>query len=478
MRRSSVVVAVLALASGPALADQPKLDLRVGVGPEMPHLPAGALADAQLFLNRCTGGCAMKPGTDDASSNTSALVNQATTVSEYTAFKTGEWDAVVKCVREVYSPYHVTIADARPSSAVMYAEVIVGGSPQEIGINDSGVGGIANIANGCGPNPRGVAYAFTSAIDVFAQEDGGSRINGLCWIIAQESAHLYGLDHEFLFTDDTTSACKDPMTYRSDCGGQKFFRNKPAGCGEFGPVRTCRCGGAQNSHSMLLATFGAGTPLTPAPTVTVNLTANQALPPQIVALAASQRGVAHVDFILNGYKWGSLPGAAFGAQGQPESSYVFDVPAKLPNSIYDVRVIAYDDLEINTAAATVTVTKGGPCATADTCLNGQKCEAGKCFWDPPAGELGDSCTFDQFCKSGLCTGTKEQQICTQDCIVGVSDSCPMALECIDQGGGKGVCFVPSSGGCCSVSDDTPSRVFAHLVAVFVLGLVLLRRRRR
>ena len=73
-----------------------------------------------------------------------------------------------------------------------------------------------------------MSFTFAqSAADVFAQEDNNNRVWGVCWIIAQESAHAYGLpDHEYEFVDYNESTCSDPMTYRPDCGGQKFFRNR------------------------------------------------------------------------------------------------------------------------------------------------------------------------------------------------------------------------------------------------------------
>jgi MYXO-CTERM domain-containing protein len=201
----------------------------------------------------------------------------------------------------------------------------------------------------------------------------------------------------------------------------------------------------------------------------------------VVVSAGAQRGVAHVDLYVNGFKWGEAPGAAFGARGQPSpSTYSILVPSTLPNSIVDVKAIAYDDLGASTESAVITVTKGAPCATAATCAKGQKCESGKCFWDPPSGEIGASCSYAQFCKSGICTGTADQQICTQNCIPGVADSCPMGFDCLMSGPGTGVCFFSSSssGGCCSV--DRSGGVWWPPVGLglAVLGLVARRRRRR
>ena len=73
-------------------------------------------------------------------------------------------------------------------------------------------------------------------------------------LIAQEIAHIYGLDHEYSFVDGNSSACNDPMTYRDDCGGQKFFRNQRGAVRRVRPARP-GCGpsttaaSAQNSHA-------------------------------------------------------------------------------------------------------------------------------------------------------------------------------------------------------------------------------------
>ena len=65
----------------------------------------------------------------------------------------------------------------------------------------------------------------------------------------------------------------------------------------------------------------------------------------------------------------------------PTPSYTLTAPTNVPDGVIDIVAKAYDDLESETDSATVTVTKGAPCADASTCATGQKCEAGKCFWD-------------------------------------------------------------------------------------------------
>ncbi|CAN5896683.1 hypothetical protein BH11MYX2_BH11MYX2_26450 [soil metagenome] len=442
-------------------------------------VPAGTLAGSTVFVNRCVGGCTVHPGFDNAPLDTSLVPNSTATLAEYTGFTGTEWADIVQCVREIYSPYNVSITDQRPAS-VPYEQIMVGGSPQSMGL-PGGVGGIGSMLPGCTPNGTGMAFAFTSAIDIFAQEAGGSRVYGMCWIIAQETAHNFGLDHEYSYVDDGASACNDPMTYRADCGGQKFFRNRLAKvgagslCSNSDPSNACRCGDTQNSHEKLLAVFGPGQSTVAPPTVNVTLPVNMGqLAAVVAAQAGSQRGVSRVDWYFNDWKWGSSPGAMFGRTGQPApSSYQLTVPTRLPNSNYEIVAKAYDDLGTETVSAAISAVKGQACTDAKTeCLDGQKCDAGKCYWEAPTSEVGDRCTYNEACKNNLCAGTADTKICTQSCVPGDPMSCPGDLVCNTNGN---VCFLPDDGGgCCSASDHTPpmGAAFGSFLVVF---LVLRRR---
>src|SRR5205814_6592448 len=76
-----------------------------------------------------------------------------------------------------------------------------------------------------------------------------------CWTAAQEVAHTFGLDHEFLQ--------KDPMTYiQGDT--PKRFRDVDADCGELA-TRACACAGRpkQNSYRLIVGKFGPGAPTPP-----------------------------------------------------------------------------------------------------------------------------------------------------------------------------------------------------------------------
>jgi hypothetical protein len=446
-----------------------------------------------LYLNRCTGGCAVHSGANDArtdtssipspgpgapgTNNTYALTEFASSLGKVGALADDEWGQLLQCMKEVYSPYNIAVTDVRPGSGQSFHEAFVAGQPGEVGLS-SDVLGVAPLANDCSAIDNVISFSFANHHATPSGLDGPHlRALSICWTAAQESAHAYGLDHEYSFVDGS-SACRDPMTYRTDCGGQKFFRNVAANCGE-NSVRACRCGASQNSHLKIQSVFGQATPITGAPTVALTdpATGGGLLGRGVSLQAGAQRGVDHVDLYFNGFKWAEAPGAAFGSSGQPDpANYTVLVPSSLPNSIVDVKVIAYDDLGTATESGVVTVTKGAACTSAAGCATGQKCEAGKCFWDPAVGEIGERCTYSQYCKSGLCTGTAEQQICTQACVPGSADSCPDGLSCTAQSASTGVCFFSSSAGCCSV-DHGDSPWWLHgAVSALVLGAMLRRRR--
>jgi hypothetical protein len=453
---------------------------------------AEPLASPYLYLNRCRGGCVVYGGFDDARTMSSSIPCSGTvtcggggcmcsggTTSTYMIeeFKdsqgnigdaaTPEWNAVMQCLREVYSPYNVMVIDQLPAGGISHNQGIVAGRPVNIGYGGAGIGGIAPGSTECAPRDNVISFTFANIYS------GSDRVHAICAVAAQETAHAYGLDHEYEFSDHR-SACNDPMSYRSDCGGQKFFRNENASCGEFA-ARTCRCGGFQNSHLRILSVFGPGTVITSPPVITLSAPADGAMvtgSAVITTTASSQRGIAHVDLWLNGYKWASVKGAAFGSAGQPESVYSLVIPSEVPDSIIDVVVKAYDDLEIETDTPQITITKGAACASASTCLKGQQCSEGRCAWPPPTGELG---TYKQFCKSGSCVDSTDGMFCSQPCVVGVADSCPVGYLCDGPDGSTGFCIGEhTDSGCCNASSDGRMPI---LLALGVLAVALRSRRK-
>ncbi|MBP6632086.1 MAG: hypothetical protein KBG28_02250 [Kofleriaceae bacterium] len=451
---------------GPGPGDKPGLetDLRpvMRVAKEGEVLAAGEVSNI-IFLNRCTGGCVLTAtgGQSDARNNTSTIVAGAPgtqhTVSEFSRGD-AQWQQLVECVREVYRPYNVMVTDVDPGS-VLHHEAIVAGRVEEIG--RTGALGVGTVSPTCAPYDNGISFSFANA---------HSNIEDLCWTVAQETAHTYGLSHAF--------DCHDPMTYLPGCG-RKFFRNVTYDCGEFAAQQpACQCGVKQNSHVRLLDVFGPGTAPEPA-SVDIQSPLPGAVENRFAVLAAvgSTRGISRVELWLNGYKWAETEGRAFDSL---TAVYQVTAPDNVPDGVIDVEIRAWDDLGMAYGSDVIQVTKGAPCSDAATdCAQGQQCGEGKCFWDPPVGELGDACEYDQYCIAGRCEGQ-----CTEACFVGVTGDCPTGFACERIDGNNGLCF-PSDGdggggGCCSVGG--PGSTTGALAAQLGLGgLVLaglLRRRRR
>jgi hypothetical protein len=429
-----------------------------------------------LYLNRCKGNCRVEGGNiDDARAMKSSVPAAGMWVVEEfknSAGQTGaaadaEWNAIVQCLREIYSPYNVTVLDTVPPGGQSHNQGIIAGRYQNIGYTP--VGGVSPGTR-CGAADNVISFTFANGYG----GTGMGRVYDICHTAAQETAHAWGLDHSYELSDGRP-ACMDPMTYQPTCGRQ-FFRNDESFCGEY-EERPCQCGARQNSHRQLTSIFGKGTPLTTPPVLTwTQQPANGSTIGDGYALglrASAQRGVARLDLWVNDYKWATVKGAPFGSNGQVESTYTIVLPNDLPDGILDIVIKVYDDIEEETSTQLITVTKDAPCATAATCAKGQVCGAGKCYWEPPVGELGDACEFPQYCLSGQCVETTDGSVCSDSCIVVMDHGCGEGFDCIGVSGSVGYCLATPEAGCCSVGGD---RRAALMLSLVVLGLVLRRRR--
>ncbi len=448
-----------------------------------------------IFLDRCADGCTFTGATDHDAQASKVAIRGTTPNQVYTfgPFKNyaglvgaeadAEWTSIVECARRVYSYYDTTVVDVKPTAGTYHRAVISGLSTQLIQ-GDGGTGGqLLGISDvGCpAPIYNMTSFTFAESHKPFAR-NSMEYVKNLCWTVTHEAGHSFGLEHEYEYVDGT-SACNDPMSYDTgDCDPPiRFFRNKPASCGGF-ELAPCFCTGSAvaNSHARLMSVFGEP-PMAPSilpPIAEVIMpAANQQVGSTIVGNAGHERGVERVELYVNGHKWAEQAGARFTTNGgQPNpSAYPFPIPEGLPDSVVDLQIKVYDDLQNVTESAVVTAIKGAACVDASTCATGQRCDAGKCFWDPPTGELGDSCTYAEFCLSGQCSTSTFQGegVCTQQCVVGSADTCPVGLECFDAGN-KSICYLPEDGGCCSASSSTPWAPFA--MGLFLIGYVMRRRR--
>ncbi len=509
-----IIAAALAVASTASAAPY----YAISSGPRAVQLIPPPTTPAEvspfIYLNRCSGGCTITgsesensardnissiPGTtgtftlgEYATANGQCSITTTTmcggptdcpvgeTCNQTGAIADAEWAQLVACVQQVYSPFAVTVSDTKPPGGQTFTEALTAGLPSDVGLPDS-ILGVSPSA--CQPVDNLPVFAF-------ANHHGNiDRVNNICWTVAQETAHAFGLDHEYSFINaypaNNNSACMDPMTYRTDCGGQKFFRNAVANDGRESTMDYSCSFAQQDSHTQLLAVLGAGTSTATPPTVAITFPAagGTTAPAEIVASAEAQRGVFNVDLYLNGFKWGTVAGAAFGSEGQPQSSYTIMWPHGVPNGVIDIVAKAYDDLGTETDSAPLTITVGQPCMDAATdCAAGQTCSTGRCSWPPPTGQLGDACTYPQFCTSLECEGPAGGQTCTTDCDPRVMDGCETGYDCVASSDTAGFCLKSGGGGggCCSVSHGGGSGdVWVPSgLGLLVLGLVFRKRKQR
>ncbi len=414
--------------------------------------PTAAPMHRILYVN--FDGGTYSPGSNNSSTNRSSIVSGTSTISPWGSSSARA--AVLDCVRDRFSPFNITVTDVDPGSTI-HIEAVTAGRPQDVGMG-SGVGGVSPFS--CGIIERSIVFNFAEVY--------GSSYISLCHTVAQEAAHSFGLDHEYL--------CEDPMTYLNGCGA-KHFQDVNAQCGEYS-ARSCQCGGStQNSFQKMLAALGPAGPGVP-PDIAISEPANGATVNRgfIVTVEASDSDsiVERVELRVDGVLQDTLI-------TQP---YIFNTPGDLANGQHTVEATAFDQAGSSSTSINVSVIDGDECDAGNPCPDGLVCLGGTCIADDGGG-LGDSCTNGSECDSGLCATSGDESYCVDVCDP-ASDSCPSGFDC-KQAGDDGVCW-PGAGG----DDDDPGDDLAGgcsvnvggdgagaglwLLALF--GLVALRTKRR
>jgi len=442
----AVVVAVVVLASATAHADRKWTGYKLV--PATTVRPAGVLAAPSsnvIFLHRCPPtGCLVHSGAmDDSRTDTSSIADPGDHVLSAFKESTMVWDAAVQCVKDTYAPFNITITDVDPGN-VPHFEEMVGGTPDQLLSGFGQAGGIAPFD--CGEIPNGLSFTF----DVW-----GSDPSELCWTIAQETAHTFGLEHEF--------SAKDPMTYIQGYL-PKRFQWEDAACGTNGPGQ-CQCPHAsQNSYRSILQLFGVGAPSPPTVTIT-SPTDGKTVTPNfgLFIEATDDAAIDHLELVIDGAV----------VDMTATAPYVFHAPT-LDLGAHTVEVRAIDTTQMP-ASQTITITQGPPCVDAAGCTGTDVCVSGSCIAGPAVpGGLGDTCQGNKECLNQVCAAGPNDPLmhCVVACDPGKPSACPNDFDCLSTGS-TNVCW--PSAGCCSVGGDPRG---SALLACVALGLVLRRRSRR
>ncbi len=452
MNRFLLAIAVLSLAPTLASAAAPTnlpgdyhvehRDIVVEVGPDEADILTPAEAQAAgyylLYLNRCEGGTTVTPGFNDSRRNTSSIPNSQINFPPY-PFGDSSWNQVVTETRSILSPFGIEITDVDPGD-VPHTEIITCGQS----FVGSGVLGIAPF--GCGLVANAIGYAFAE------NHNGDPR--EIAETIAHEAGHTWTLNHLY--------NCEDPMTYLSGCGDKQFQNTALdcAGVADNGAWRreSCTCGGStQNSYATLLDYFGPNNEAVP--TLRLESPANNAL----VGLGFPVRGEAlgtnggetvelYIDEVLQSR-----------AAGTGEIALV--APGDISEGPHTVRVVVIDQYERrDEEIRNVTVSAACQCETDEYC------DGEQCF---PFGAVGDSCSADNTCGTGLCAKSGDTGLCTSRCTPGAGE-CANGTSCLETEDG-GLCWESEQATCGCRSTGTGEASFWGLL---LLGFMYRRQRRR
>lgn len=281
-----------------------------------------------IYMNR--NGGVYTPGFNDSRTNRSSIALQTTSIDPWNVSEQG-WQQVMSCVQDIFAPYNVVVTDVDPGSAP-HIESVVAGRPQDLDL-EPGVAGVSPFTNNCSIIDNSIVFTFAGIL--------GTDYQFICEVAAQEIAHSFGLDHEYL--------CEDPMTYLSGCGA-KTFQNVDAQCGEFSP-RQCYCNGSkQNSVEMLTQRIGLidGPVDAASPVVDISYPADGAVvaPGFTVTVAASDDvGIERVELYINDLLVDTLTSAP----------WTFALDDQIPEGTYLLETRAYDLQNVSVAQIAITV---------------------------------------------------------------------------------------------------------------------------
>jgi hypothetical protein len=435
------LLALLVLVGPLAHADVFRGRVKHPVGSELAGPP---LVSNKLYVNDCRpNGCALQPGFDDSRSNHSSIAFNSTTMSAW-PHSDALWDDLVACVRATFRPFQIEVVTEDPGSASHF-EVMVAGTFAELNPELEGAGGVAPFISCGGTDDNVISFVFAQQSD---------DLEYMCAAVAQEAAHVWGLDHELNRLD--------PMTYL-DLGSLKRFQNADADCGTvLNQPQPCQCGGdTQNSYEYLEQMFGAAE-----------------LPPSVVAITSPANGgwvkpgfPVHVmiDSVLGGTRATLEIDGAEIASLSP-GPFAFNAPLSIAGGTHEVTAIGIDGGN-RSESVSITVNVTPACSATKACTDGAYCLGGYCV--PGAhvsGGLGAECLANEGCITGACASGNGEQLCVAPC---EDRECPDGFYCTGPDETP-VCWPDRDAGC----DGAPGREPPLMILLGIGFVAIVLRRRR
>jgi MYXO-CTERM domain-containing protein len=464
MRSSFGVALALCLLAAPAHADRP-ITMTVpyqGTPSSQPYLISHI-----VYLNRCSGGCVIKPGTTDSRAQTSDILQSPANLSAYG----GDWTGLMNCVKGVMAPFNITVTDVDPGASTDHFEVVIGGSPQQAGLPGN-VGGIADYPCGSGSCAPGTYVQNAVVFDFSAV--WGNDVLYTCGTAAQEVAHAWTLDH--------ATGTHDPMTYNGYQSPLAYTNGAVCGsdCGQYpgctgttnafcvpcsGNTHNCmETGvGTQNEVDIITNLFGPAGAAAPtvkftAPTNGSAVQSGMAFP--ITVQCDTSDGVMEIDLEIDGIPQSTLT----------SSPAMFMGPSNLKDGTHALNAACGTNKKASAQAA-ISIVVGNKCSQDSDCMTNDICYQGACIPGPnAAGGLGATCVGNADCQSGECANDGTNHYCVVPCDPSM-DHCPNGFGCLAVGN-AGVCWKGAShggGGICSAGGDGAGWLLVALSAMLVTG---------
>ncbi|MCE9574953.1 MAG: hypothetical protein K8W52_17520 [Deltaproteobacteria bacterium] len=292
-----------------------------------------------LYLNK-NGGTYSPANENDSRTNASTIPQQASVIAPWNVSAAG-WQQVVDCVKAEFAPFNIQVTDVDPGN-VPHIESVIAGSPGDVQMPNN-VGGVSPFTIDCQTIPNSIVYTFANIY--------GTNYQTVCEVAAQEIAHSFGLDHEYL--------ASDPMTYL-DYNGHKTFQNTSSQCGEY-QARLCglvdqgyaSCRANQNSVALLTERIGAAGPADAvAPQVAISSPSNGATVHSgfAVAVSASDNvAVTKVELYIDGAL----------VDTKTAAPYAFTAPTTLALGSHSIETRGYDTANMTNSTVTVQLAAGG-----------------------------------------------------------------------------------------------------------------------